>query len=59
MVQRSVYLSAILALTFLTRQPFEGARKDRLTIWLFLDIVLAFASIFCAAYIVCDFQGIF
>jgi TRAP transporter 4TM/12TM fusion protein len=59
MVQRSLHLSAILALTFLTRLPFEGARKDRLTIWLLLDILLAFASVFCAAYIVYDLDGIF
>jgi TRAP transporter 4TM/12TM fusion protein len=59
MVQRSVHLSAILALTFLTRPPFAGAKKDQLTIWLLLDICLAFASVFCAAYIVSDLEAIF
>jgi TRAP transporter 4TM/12TM fusion protein len=59
MVQRSVHLSAILALTFLLRPPFRKARKDKLTFWLFLDIALAFASIYCGFYIVYNLQAIF
>ncbi len=59
MVQRSIHLAGILALTFLLRPPFKGAKKDRLSFWLFLDIGLAMLSMFCAYYIVFNLQAIF
>ena len=52
MVQRSVHLGAILALVFILRPPFSGARKDRLTLWLLLDLLLAATSIYCCFYVV-------
>jgi TRAP transporter 4TM/12TM fusion protein len=58
MIQRTVHLSAIMALAFLIQPPFKGAKKDRLNGWLLLDIVLAFASVFCAFYVVYNMQGI-
>ncbi|MBW1713637.1 MAG: TRAP transporter fused permease subunit, partial [Deltaproteobacteria bacterium] len=51
LVQRSVHLAAILCLTFLLRPPFKGARKDKYTLWFFLDVVLVGASIYCTFYI--------
>ncbi len=59
MVQRSVHLSAILALTFILRPPFPKARKDKLTFWFFLDMALAAASLYCAYYVVYNLQAIF
>ena len=52
MVQRSVHLGAILALTFILRPPFAKACKDRLTVWLVLDLLLAAISICCCFYVV-------
>ncbi|MBI4878397.1 MAG: TRAP transporter permease [Planctomycetes bacterium] len=52
LVQRSVHLALILALAFLLRPPFKGARRDRLTPWLVLDVVLVLASFGCCAYVV-------
>ncbi len=51
-VQRSVHLGVILALTFILRPPFRGAQKDRLTIWLGLDLLLAAAALGCCFYVV-------
>ena len=51
-VQRSVHLAAILALTFILRPPFAAAREDRLTVWLVLDLLLAAASICCCLYVI-------
>ncbi len=48
---RSLHLAAILTLTFLLRPPFQGARKDKFTIWLFIDLILIGASIYSVAYI--------
>ncbi|MFH1058417.1 MAG: TRAP transporter permease [Pseudomonadota bacterium] len=59
MVQRSVHLGAILALTFLLRPPFKGAKKDRLSVWLVMDIGLALISIAVTFYIVYFLQDIF
>jgi TRAP transporter 4TM/12TM fusion protein len=58
MIQRTVHLSAIMALAFLIHPPFKGAKKDRLNLWLLLDIVLAFGSVFCAFYVVSNMQAI-
>ncbi|MFZ5586370.1 MAG: TRAP transporter permease [Thermodesulfobacteriota bacterium] len=59
MVQRSVHLGAILALTFLLRPPFARAKKDRLSIWLLLDIGLVLVSMAVCFYIVYFLQDIF
>jgi TRAP transporter 4TM/12TM fusion protein len=58
MIQRTVHLSAIMALAFLIHPPFKSANKDQLNFWLLLDIVLAFASVFCAFYVVANMQAI-
>jgi TRAP transporter 4TM/12TM fusion protein len=52
LVQRAVHLGAILTLTFILHPPFRGARKDRLTGWLLLDLLLVAASICCCLYII-------
>jgi len=52
MVQRSVHMGAILALTFILTRPFSKAHKNRLTIWLIVDLMLAAASICCCFYVV-------
>ena len=59
LVQRSIHLGAILSLTFLLKPPFQSARKDRFTVWLFLDWVLVAASISCVAYICVNLTEIF
>ena len=59
LVQRSVHLGAILCLTFLLKPPFENARKDRFTVWLFLDWLLVAASVGCVAYICINLNAIF
>ena len=58
MIQRPIHLAAILALAFLIQPPFKGVKKDRLNFWLALDITLAFASVFCAFYIVYNMDGL-
>ena len=57
-IQRSVHLGAILALTFILKPPFKGARKDRLNLWFVLDLLLAAAAVYCCFYIVSNFQTI-
>jgi len=59
MVQRSIHLGAILALTFLLRPPFARAKKDRLNVWLALDIGLVLVSMAVCFYIVYFLQDIF
>jgi len=59
LVQRSIHLGAILVLTFLLRPAFPGARKDRFSIWLFLDWILVLAAIFCTGYICVNLTAIF
>ena len=51
LLQRSIHLGAILCLTFLLRPPFSGARKDKFTVWLGLDLGLVLLSIFCCGYV--------
>jgi len=51
-VQRAVHLGAILALTFILRPMFPGARKDRFTVWLALDLLLVGVSVYCCFYLV-------
>jgi TRAP transporter 4TM/12TM fusion protein len=59
LVQRAVHLAAILALTFLLRPPFPGARKDKVTVWFLLDLFLAALSVYVCLYIVVNLKAIF
>jgi len=59
LVQRSIHLGAILSLTFLLKPPFDGARKDRLNLWVVLDWILVLASIYCTYYICSNLNAIF
>jgi len=59
LVQRSIHLGAILALTFLLRPAFSGARKDRFSIWLLIDGLLVLTAIACTGYICVNLTAIF
>jgi len=59
LVQRSIHLGAILSLTFLLKPPFNGARKDRLNLWVVLDWALVLASVYCTYYICANLTAIF
>jgi TRAP transporter 4TM/12TM fusion protein len=59
LVQRSIHLAAILSLTFLLKPPFKAARKDKLTVWVVIDWILALASIYCSYYIIANLSAIF
>ena len=59
LVQRSIHLGAILSLTFLLKPAFNGARKDRLNLWVVLDWILVLASIYCTYYICSNLNAIF
>lgn len=59
MVQRSIHLGAILALAFLLRPPFPGARKDKFNIWFFMDVCLALLALYCTFYITYNLTEIF
>jgi TRAP transporter 4TM/12TM fusion protein len=59
LVQRSIHLGAILALTFLLRPAFGGARKDRFSIWLLIDGLLVLTAIACTGYICVNLTAIF
>ena len=59
LVQRSIHLGAILALTFLLKPAFSSARKDRLNVWVVIDWLLVAASIYCTAYICVNLTDIF
>jgi len=59
LVQRSIHLGAILSLTFLLKPPFKKARKDKWTLWLFLDGLLVIASVGCVVYICYNLTEIF
>ena len=59
LVQRSIHLGAILVLTFLLKPAFSGARKDRFSVWLLLDWILALTAIFCTGYICVNLTAIF
>lgn len=58
LIQRSIHLGAILVLTFLLKPPFPKAKKDRFTIWLVIDWILAAASIVCVMYICVNLREI-
>jgi len=59
MRHRSIFLTAILTLTFLTRPLYKGARRDRMSFALFADTFLVLVSIAVGAYIFIDLDGIF
>jgi TRAP transporter 4TM/12TM fusion protein len=59
MRQRSVFLTCILVMTFLTRPLYKGARKDKLNAAMVVDLILIGISIFVGLYIFIDLQGIF
>ena len=59
LVQRSIHLGAILALTFLLNPIYKRARKDKLNIWVLLDWALALAAIYCTYYICTNLTDIF
>ena len=59
MRHRSVFLTCILVMTFLTRPLYGSARKDRFDAARVVDLVLAITTIAIGAYIFIDLQGIF
>jgi TRAP transporter 4TM/12TM fusion protein len=58
-VQRSIHLAAILALTFLLKPAFKFVRKDRLNLWMIADWLLAIAAVGCTVYICVNLTAIF
>jgi TRAP transporter 4TM/12TM fusion protein len=59
MVQRSVHLGAILTLAFILKPAFPGARKDRYSVWLVLDLLLVALAIACCFYVTWYLDDIF
>jgi TRAP transporter 4TM/12TM fusion protein len=59
MRQRSVFLTCILVMTFLTKPLYRGARKDKLNGAMVVDLILIGLSILIGLYIFIDLQGIF
>ncbi len=59
LVQRSIHLAAILALTFLLRPAFKFVRKDGLNPWVIIDWLLAAAAVGCTVYICVNLTAIF
>jgi len=59
LVQRSVHLGAILSLTFLLKPAFSKQRKDKFSLWLFLDWILVLLSVYCTFYICNNLLEIF
>lgn len=59
MRHRSVFLTCILAMTFLTKPLYKGARKDRFNVAMIMDLVLIAMAVFIGMYIFIDLQGIF
>ena len=59
LVQRSIHLAAILALTFLLKPAFKSVSKDRLNLWMLIDWLLVAASIACTLYICINLTAIF
>ena len=59
MRHRSVFLTCILVMAFLTKPLFKGARKDRLNVALMVDLMLVALSVAIGLYIFIDLQGIF
>jgi len=59
LVQRSIHLAAILALTFLLKPAFKTVSKNRLNLWMLIDWLLVAASIACTVYICINLTAIF
>lgn len=59
LVQRSIHLGAILSLTFLLKPAFKAVRKDRITLWFFIDWMLVLASVYCVFYVCWNLTAIF
>jgi TRAP transporter 4TM/12TM fusion protein len=59
LVQRSIHLAAILALTFMLKPAFKSVSKDRVSFWTLLDWLLVAASIACTVYICVNLTAIF
>jgi len=59
MKHRSVFLSSILVIAFLTRPLYQKARRDRMNAALLVDLLLVALSIAVGAYIFIDLNGIF
>ena len=59
MRHRSVFLTCILTLTFLTKPLYKGARKDKLNFAMLVDLILIAMAVFIGLYIFIDLQGIF
>ena len=59
LLQRSVHLGAILCLTFLLHPPFKGARKDKFSVWLLLDLALVAISLYATCYLGFNMEEIF
>ncbi|MBW2705705.1 MAG: TRAP transporter fused permease subunit, partial [Deltaproteobacteria bacterium] len=59
MRHRSVFLTCILVMAFLTKPLYRGARKDRLNPALAIDLILVAIAVGVGAYIFIDLQGIF
>lgn len=59
MRHRSVFLTCILVMTFLTKPLYKGARKDKLNVSMVLDLILVALSIAIGLYVFIDLQGIF
>ena len=59
MRHRSVFLTCILVMAFLTKPLYKKARQDRLNPALVIDLILVAITIAVGAYIFIDLQGIF
>jgi TRAP transporter 4TM/12TM fusion protein len=59
MRHRSVFLTCILAMTFLIKPLYKGARKDKLNVAMVVDLILIAMAISIGLYIFIDLQGIF
>src|SRR5210317_1910822 len=59
MRHRSVFLTCILAMTFLIKPLYKGARKDRFNAALVVDLILIAMAVLIGLYIFIDLQGIF
>ncbi len=59
MRHRSVFLTCILVMAFLTKPLYKKARKDRFNFAQVIDLVLILISVAVGLYIFIDLQGIF
>jgi TRAP transporter 4TM/12TM fusion protein len=59
MRHRSVFLTCILAMTFLIKPLYKGARKDKFNFAMIIDLMLIAMAVFIGFYIFIDLQGIF